>query len=289
MYVSSDLAVEKKGIFNLGEVDSSEYCEEEKGNATVCRLNISNKFLSDKYGRKEGRYVTVFFDELFFMDKECISSLALVVSEELGKILSYACKKRISNCSVLVVGLGNSALSVDALGPFTVEKLVVTRHLKFTCQGKICEVSAVTPGVSSRTGIETAELVRSIAKKIEPDVIIAVDSLCAASCDRLGKTVQICDCGIIPGSGVGNFREAISKENMGFPVISIGVPTVVSSSTLIVDALEKAGVSHIPDELTQVLKDGKSFFVCPRECDEIVKSASILISTAINITLGSYT
>ena len=288
-YVNSDLAVEKSGIFNLEGVDSSEYCEEEKGNATVCRLNISNKALSEKYGRKEGRYVTVFFEDLSLMNKSSFSALAKVIAGELDRILSLVCKKEITDSSILVVGLGNSDLSVDAIGPFAVKELVVTRHLHPVCISRICKVSAIVPGVLSQTGVETAELVRAAAKNIEPDVIIIVDSLAAASCERLGKTLQISDSGITPGSGVGNVRTAINKENMDFPIISIGVPTVVSSSTLIVDALEKAGVTDVCDELIKVLRDGKSFFVCPRESDEIVKTAANLIATALNIALGTYT
>ncbi len=285
-YINSDLAVEKKGIFNSCDVDSTEYCEEEKENCTVCRLNISNRKLSEKYGKKEGRYVTIFFDEMSLINKSCCASVADVLAGELKTIFSVFCKKEIDKSSVFVAGLGNSALSVDSLGPFTIQKLIVTRHLKSALRGDICEVSAITPGVLSQTGIETVELIRAAAQNIKPDAIIVVDSLCAASCESLGTTVQISDCGIVPGSGVGNIRKAITKENIGYPVISIGVPTVVSSSTLIIDALEKAGVNEICDELVQVLKDGKSFFVCPGECDKIVESASNLIASALNIAFG---
>ena len=286
-YINSDLAVEKKGIFNLQGVDRTEYCEEEKEHCTVCKLNISNKQLSEKYGRKEGRYITVFFDELSLINKRSFASVAEVLSGELKTIFSLLCKKEIEQSSVLVAGLGNSALIVDALGPLTIEKVIVTRHIKADFLEGICELSAITPGVLARTGIETAELVKAAAQNITPDVIIVVDSLCAASCDRLGTTVQISDCGIIPGSGVGNIRKAITKENIGYPIISIGIPTVVSSSTLIIDALEKAGVNEISDELVGVLKDGKSFWVCPRECDGIVESASNLIASALNLAFGT--
>ena len=286
-YINSDLAVEKRGIFNLQGVDSAEYYEEEKEHCTVCKLNISNKQLSEKYGRKEGRYVTVFFDEMSLINKRSFTSIAEVLSCELKAVFSVFCKKNIDKCSVLVAGLGNSALIVDALGPLTIEKVIVTRHIKSAAGMGISEVSAITPGVLSRTGIETAELVKVAAQSVNPDVIIVVDSLCAASCDRLGTTVQISDCGIIPGSGVGNVRKAITKENIGYPIISIGIPTVVSSSTLIIDALEKAGVNELSDELVQVLKDGKSFFVCPRECEEIVELASNLIASALNLAFGT--
>ena len=286
-YINSDVAVEKKGFFNSGEHIGSEYFEEERGICTVCRLNVEGEELAQKYGRKEGRYVTVFFEDLSLMHKSDFLLLANNLAREMESMILAVCNKRIEDCSVFVVGLGNASLSVDAVGPFTVEKLTVTRHIGVNFEIG-CLVSAMAPGVLSRTGIETAELIRAAAENIKPDVIIAVDSLSAASCERLGTTVQLFDGGIVPGSGIGNKRKAINKESIGYPVISIGVPTVVSSSTLIIDALEKAGVSEIPEALIDVLRDGKSFFVAPRECDIIVESASDLIANALNIVFGTY-
>ena len=286
-YINSDLAVEKRGVFNSDAGSRPEYFEEERDICTVCRLNVESEELAQKYGKKEGRYVTVFFEDLSLMVKSDFLLLANNIAHEIESMILFACDKSIKNCSVLVVGLGNSALSVDAVGPFTVEKLTVTRHIEGDFEIG-CLVSAIAPGVLSRTGIETAELVRAAAENIKPDVIIAVDSLSAASCERLGTTIQLFDGGIVPGSGIGNKRRAINKENMGYPVISLGIPTVVSSSTLIIDALEKAGASEIPEALIDVLRDGKSFFVAPRECDIIVESASNLISTALNIVFGTY-
>ena len=286
-YINSDLAVEKKGFFSMNDADASEYFEEEKQNCTICRLNIYDQNLADKYEREKGRYVTVFFDEVALIDEKSFSLLADIVAREIELIFSSVCKNKIESCSVLVVGLGNSALSVDAIGPFTVEKLTVTRHIqKDFSRGS--SVAAIIPGVLSKTGIESAELVKAASENISPDVIIVVDSLLAARCENLGKTVQITDVGITPGSGVGNIRSAINKESLGVPVISIGVPSVVSSSTLIIDALEKAGVKEISDELVAVLRDGKSFFVTPRECDQLVERASSLLAEALNIAFRTY-
>ena len=202
-YINSDLAVERKGIFDKNHIDASEYSEEEKEYCTVCRLNIMGKENCQKYGKKEGRYVTVFFENLSLINKKSFEDIAISIADEIKHILAFACEKDIRDSSVLVVGLGNSNLSVDAIGPLTLDKLMVTRHIGYEFK-KECSVSAITPGVVSRTGIETVELVSATVEKIKPDVIVAVDALAAGSCERLGTTVQISDAGITPGSGVGN-------------------------------------------------------------------------------------
>ena len=216
------------------------------------------------------------------------------MAKEIRKILSDVCKRKcIKDCSVLVAGLGNAEIVVDAIGPISAKKLTVTRHIKFMSEScftnkNMCSVSAIAPGVLSQTGIETVELIKGAAKSIHPDVVIAIDSLSARSVERLGTTIQISDNGISPGTGIGNMRKAINAENIGCPVIAIGVPTVVSSSTLVIDMLEAAGVSEISDELMSVLKENKKFFVTPKECDEITKSAAELISSALDMVFGMH-
>lgn len=130
--------------------------------------------------------------------------------------------------TVLIVGLGNRFVTADAIGPLAVDGITVTRHIKLSDKelfGKLgaSETAAIAPGVAGQTGIETSELVKSTAKSISPSVIIAIDALAARSTERLGTTVQLCDTGISPGSGIGNFRGAINYKTLGIPVIAIGV------------------------------------------------------------------
>lgn len=290
-YLNTDLAVENKAFFNNC---GREYYEEENEISTICRLNISNDELSKKYGREKGIYVTILSEAFYLLDKFSFLSLADILAKEIRKILFDVCKRKcIKDCSVLVAGLGNAEIVVDAIGPISVKKLTVTRHIKFMSESyftneNMCSVSAIAPGVLSQTGIETVELIKGAVKSIHPDVVIAIDSLSARSVERLGTTIQISDNGIAPGTGIGNMRKAINAENIGCPVISIGVPTVVSSSTLVIDMLETAGVSEISDELMSVLKENKKFFVTPKECDEITKSAAELISTALDMMFGMH-
>lgn len=144
--------------------------------------------------------------------------------------------------SCLVVGLGNSNVTPDALGPLTVENLLVTRHL-FHLQPESVEegfrpVSAVAPGVMGTTGIETSDIIHGIVEKIKPDFVIVIDALAARSIERVNATIQISDTGIHPGSGVGNKRKELSRETLGIPVISIGVPTVVDAVSITSDTID---------------------------------------------------
>ena len=134
-------------------------------------------------------------------------------------------------CSILTVGLGNREVTPDALGPYVVDQLNITRHMvqeygRYGVEEKSRIVSAIVPGVMAQTGMETAEIVQGVVKETKPDMILVIDALAARSSKRLNRTIQISDAGIHPGAGVGNHRSVITKETMGIPVIAIGVPTV---------------------------------------------------------------
>ena len=151
------------------------------------------------------------------------------------------------------------------------------------CAAGCASLSAGAPGVLGQTGIETSELLRGAVQYVRPDVVIAVDALAARGCARLASTVQIADVGIEPGSGVGNHRTAVAHTTLGVPVISVGVPTVVNSATLVYDALQAAGIKNRDESLKKVLETGKSFFVSPKECDLICDRVSSLLADAIDI------
>ena len=67
-------------------------------------------------------------------------------------------------CSILVVGLGNRQVTPDALGPYVVDNLRVTRHIMKEYGKYAMEmeengiVSAIVPGVMGQTGMETLEI-----------------------------------------------------------------------------------------------------------------------------------
>ena len=200
--------------------------------------------------------------------------------------------------SVLVVGLGNREVTPDALGPRVVDNLFITRHIikeygKYAFGEKnVNRISSIVPGVMAQTGMETADILKGIVRTAKPDCIIAIDALAARSTARLACTIQLTDTGIMPGSGVGNHRNAIDNNNMGVPVIAIGVPTVVDAATIVGDALEGLLDSMDYSERKQVVRDFipqnmYQMYVTPKDVDEMVKRISYTISEAINISMSS--
>ena len=145
-----------------------------------------------------------------------------------------------------------------------------------------CRISAIHPGVTGQTGIESAHLIQSAAAALHPDIVIAVDALAARSTSRLAATIQITDTGIRPGSGINSQLTEISLDTVGCPVIAVGVPTIVDSATLIYDALEQAGTKEISEPLREILHNGKSFFVSLRDSDIITEEVSTVLSKGIN-------
>ena len=202
---------------------------------------------------------------------------------------------------MLVVGLGNRKVTPDALGPYGVDNLNITRHIikeygKYAMgEDAVNLISAIVPGVMGQTGMETVEIIKGIVKETKPDIIIAIDALAARSSRRLNRTIQIADTGINPGSGVGNHRNAITKETVGVPVIAIGVPTVVDAATIVNDTMENLiaalessetlrGVGVVMQgynaaEKYELVKELISphlngLFVTPKDIDETVKRIS---------------
>ncbi len=223
-----------------------------------------------------------------------LPALSQLLARELRRMAERMLDKAVdADCRVLVVGLGNAHMTPDAIGPGTVRRLTVTRHLKAYDEALYralgcCELAALSPGVLGQTGVESGELVKCVADLTHPDLLVAVDALAARSCERLSSAIQLSDGGISPGAGIGNHRMAINRETVGCPVMGVGVPTVVDSSTLVWDALEKAGMTGeaLPDALGEVLERGRSFIVSPRDCDEMVELTCRLLAKALDIAFG---
>lgn len=225
-----------------------------------------------KSGRRAGRYLTVDAGKAWQKGGEERAAIADAVREQLVSLLPHG------EGAFLVAGLGNEAVTPDAVGPLTVAALVVTHHMKRLNASLYREigfgdVAAVTPGVLGQTGIESARLIKAAAEVVKPRCVIAIDALAARKLDRLGTTIQLTDAGIAPGSGVGGGREELSEATVGCPVIGIGVPTVVDARTI---AAELAG--GVPAEFG-------SFFVTPKETDVVVRVTSRILAAAVNSAL----
>ena len=289
-YVRTDLACES-GRISPESCKGAVYSRTEEDGITVERLKVENETGEAETGKKRGRYTTVSsesFKNYYLKDETVKDALA----KEIKEMTESAIKKDVTpNTNVLVVGLGNRFITADSLGPRVADKINATRHVRDTV--KVFEdlgcskVSVIQTGVLGQTGIESSELICSAAKSVSPDIIIAIDALAARSTSRLATTVQLTDTGISPGGGIGNRRLAINKESTGCPVISIGVPTIVGSSTLIYDALERAGIEEIDPALENILENSRSFFVSLNDSDLVIDYLSDVISFSINSVFGT--
>lgn len=144
-------------------------------------------------------------------------------------------------------------------------------------------VTLLSPGVMGQTGMEASEAVVGAVRAVHPHLVLLIDALAARDCERLASTVQLSNVGISPGAGVGNHRKALTRETLGVPVITLGVPTVVNSSALVFSALRQANMNEIDDSLRKVLENGENFFVTPKDCDAIVQGVSRLLSSSIEL------
>ncbi len=194
-----------------------------------------DKNMSEQINKKVGDYVTIEFDDV--TDSHNQEIVKKIFSEQLSEIIKKTKIKDSDKC--LIIGLGNDKSTPDSLGPLTIDKVLVTNHLFM--YGQVEEgfrsVSAIIPGVTGTTGIETSDLIKSVVDGIKPDFLIMIDALASQALDRVNKTIQISNTGIHPGSGVGNSRKEISKDTTGIPVIAIGIPTVVDAVTVVSDTI----------------------------------------------------
>lgn len=302
----TDMADERKDIYkkanNLENIPGIETSESTlNDNIKTNIVKITNEQGEQAIGKPIGTYVTVDIKNLKLATDEDIQKASDVVKDELKKIIDSHCE---SQDEILVVGLGNQFVTPDSLGPKVVSEIEVTKHfIKYTPQYVVegtRSVCAIAPGVLGTTGIETSEIIRGIVDKVQPKMLIVIDSLASKSIERISSTVQISDTGIVPGGGVGNAREELSEKSIGIPVIAIGVPMVVESAVLVNDCLdlfigklqneaksndylnelkEKDNYGEIKESLNPT---GYNMIVTPKEIDDLIENMKDIVSTAIN-------
>lgn len=291
-YTRTDLACEW-GKQNAHDTAGVEFSERRWAHGTLQRLRVCTQEAAARLRRSMGEYITVSCGKIWTLDHAALQALEETVSRLLVQLLkSETGREPGSGSSVLVVGLGNRAITADAIGPLTVDELLVTRHLRrqeprVFHRMDCCSVSALAPGVLGQTGMEAWEVVRGAVQHLRPDAVVAIDALAARSCERLAATVQLTSSGIAPGAGIDNNRQRLGRDSLGIPVIALGVPTVVDSSTLVWDALSQAGLSSVAGsgKLRALLDNGKRFYVSPKEADLITQKTAQLLARAINRAL----
>lgn len=242
--VRTDLAVEARDMYVAEQEDSTEVNGVITKDRTDKDVNVSYVTITDEgeslINKKAGSYVTIYADGVIKQDTDRQTNAARVLAKELEVLLHKNNVKKTGRG--LLVGLGNWQVTPDALGPMTIDKILVTNHL-FELNYESVEdgyrpVASIAPGVMGVTGMETSDIIASIIKSFEPEFVIAVDALASRSIERINETIQITDTGIHPGSGVGNKRKELSYETLGVPVIAVGVPTVVDAVTIASDTLD---------------------------------------------------
>lgn len=312
--IRTDLAMEQKERFESDHVEVSgvvleeEYDEEKEIKITTVRIETENG--AKAMGKPVGTYLTLEAPNMAAADEGYHREISETLAGFLEKYMKDTEENQEKGYSVLVVGLGNREVTPDALGPYVVDQLNVTRHIvqeygRYAVgKGGSRIVSAIVPGVMAQTGMESAEIIRGIVNETTPDLIMVIDALAARSTKRLNRTIQISDAGIHPGAGVGNHRSEITKDTMGIPVIAIGVPTVVDAATIVNDTMENfitaletsetlKGVGvvlqgynsaekyELVKELTAPHLNG--MFVTPKDIDDTVRRISYTISEAMNM------
>lgn len=289
MKYRTDLAVEN--VENLqengvrpGEKDGVIMHKEEiDEDIRVTTIDIVNLKGEAMLGKPCGRYVTMEVTGILDEKEGVTERAARALAAELSKLVQHNYYLK-----VLVVGLGNEKVTPDSLGPHTVSKVKITSHLFkiFDCDGdeEMSSVSGLAPGVTATTGMETAELIEKAVDITKPDVVIAIDALAARNIDRVSTTIQLSDTGISPGAGMGNMRKQLNEETLGAKVIAIGVPTVIDSRTVILEAMEQL---KIPEEKAYEYMDSREFdmVVTSTDIDIVIQAFSDIIAKAINITL----
>ena len=255
--IRTDLALEATERFTEENVEvrgveiHEDYNEEKDIRTTVVKITTENG--ARTMGRPQGSYITIEAPGLSVHDEDYHREISLEIARHLQNVINLE-----RELSILVVGLGNSAITADSLGPHVVENLHITRHI----QGIVAET--------------------------KPDIVVAIDALAARSTRRLNRTIQITDTGINPGSGVGNHRVGLTEENLQVKVIGIGVPTVVDAATIVHDsmahlleALEEAEQKEFLEEM--ISPHLHTMFVTPKDVDETVKYLSFTISEGLNM------
>lgn len=262
----TDLAAEQRELtVGAGELKGVRAETQQRGGFDVTTVEILDEEGARSLCKPIGKYVTLGLEPLMCRTSEAFEDAAELLAELIRGLLPADSGK-----GTLVAGLGNDEMTPDAVGPLAVNSVIATRHLKRGMPedfAAFTTVSAVKPGVLGTTGIESAELLRSACRAADPARLIAVDALASASLERLCRTVQLTDAGIVPGSGVGNDRAAVNQKSLGLPVLAIGVPTVVDASAF----------SDSPD--------AAGMFVTPRDIDASVRDVAKLIGYGINLAL----
>ena len=245
----------------------------------LTKVEILNEKGEEALGKPQGSYLTIDLTTYWQRRADFFERAVRAVGSQLKQLLP-------EEGPALVVGLGNAAMTPDAVGPLAADSVLITRHLISAMPKHFSgfrPVAVLRTGVLGTTGVESAEAVRGLVAEVQPSLVIAVDALASRRCERVCATIQISDTGIVPGSGVGNHRAALNAETLGVPVFAVGVPTVVDAATLAADLLEESGLTEVDPE--KLRGSPKNLMVTPRDIDAQVRDLAKVVGYGINWAL----
>lgn len=241
-------------------------------------LKTHIEILNDKgvklFNRDIGSYTSIYTEKLNPYDSDvknyCIEVLSEIIKDYILKINKKA-------ETFLVVGIGNKNYVSDSIGPLVTNQIIITRHAKINnpniLDKRLKTVCALTPSVLGLTGIETYDIVKGVVTNVNPDIIILIDSILSKSYNYIGKCFQVSNNGLVPGSGVENARKVLDESTLKVPVISIGVPLVITANNLLNDYFDKD------------IKELDSLIVTNKEIDILVKTSAQIVATSINMAI----
>ena len=218
------------------------------GGVTVTRVEIAREGLS----RPRGRYVTLEMPSVSVLD-ERDAAVIEVCARELRALLP-------PEGPVLVLGVGNRRITADALGPRTVQRILVTMGAGAAPPVRgLRPVAAVAPGVAAATGLSLQQLAAALVGQLCPAAVVCVDSLCSAEGQRLGRTVQFSDTGLYPAQA--DHTRHLTRDTVGVPVVAAGIPTLMQA------------------------QEGADLVVTPRALDSVIAHGAALLAGSVNRAL----
>lgn len=218
------------------------------GGVTVTRVEVAREGLS----RPRGRYVTLEMPSVSVLD-ERDAAVIEVCARELRALLP-------PKGPVLVLGVGNRRITADALGPRTVQHILVTMGAGAAPPVRgLRPVAAVAPGVAAATGLSLQQLAAALVGQLRPAAVVCVDSLCSAEGQRLGRTVQFSDSGLYPAQA--DHTRHLTRDTVGVPVVAAGIPTLMQA------------------------QEGADLVVTPRALDSVIAHGAALLAGSVNRAL----
>ena len=218
------------------------------GGVTVTRVEVAREGLS----RPRGRYVTLEMPSVSVLD-ERDAAVIEVCARELRALLP-------PEGPVLVLGVGNRRITADALGPRTVQRILVTMGAGAAPPVRgLRPVAAVAPGVAAATGLSLQQLAAALVGQLRPAAVVCVDSLCSAEGQRLGRTVQFSDSGLYPAQA--DHTRHLTRDTLGVPVVAAGIPTLMQA------------------------QEGADLVVTPRALDSVIAHGAALLAGSVNRAL----